>query len=261
MEELTGVPKNEEDYSDTDTEDDAGSKEDNAGSNEDGAGSNEDDCESSNQESDEQEDEGNQSAEESAKERKLRLKRERYAELARARRKALESLVEREDLAPRDRAERHEDERYANARLEAVQALFEGEVARFAQAQYKRGIPERVQDLDRLQTLTLSESCHQAVRTPIGADLSGFGQEDDLTRLQQRAIAFSAEDAVRKTLDRMTYVVRQGSLLRMPDFPSSNQRSLSKIKYERGWDTVMTSAALAGVDDRFVLCCYEGYLL
>ncbi|KAG0306677.1 hypothetical protein BGZ97_000657 [Linnemannia gamsii] len=188
VEELTGVPKNEEDYSDTDTEGD-------------GAGSNEDVHVSSSQEIDEQEDGGDQSAEETAMERKLRRNRTRYAE------------------------------------------------------RYRKGIPERIQDLDQVQKLTLSKSCPQAVRTPIGSDLSGFDQEDDLTRLQQRAIAFSAEDVVRKTLDRMTYVVRQGSLLRMPDFPSRRQTvegGVYKTKYERGWDTVMTSAALAGVDDRIL---------
>ncbi|KAF8946325.1 hypothetical protein BGZ47_000804 [Haplosporangium gracile] len=232
VEELTGVPKNEEDYSNTDTEDDIAGSDENA-----------------QETSDREDDESDQSAEESAKEKELRRRREDHA--LHARNKPLKSILEREKLAPRDRGERHQDERLANTRLEAVQALFDGEVARFAQIQYQKGIPERIQDLDLFQESTLSGPCHQAVRTPIGSELSGFDQLDDLTRLQQRAIAFSAEDALRKTLDRMTYVVRQGSLLRMPVYPVGRD-ALLKNKYERGWDTVMTSAALAGIDDRIL---------
>lgn len=236
VEELMGVPKNEEDYSETDGE-------------EDNAESNEDVQETSGQEDSEREQDGDPSAKESVKERAARRRREQYA--ARARKNALKGLLKREEPAARDRSERHEDERFANTRLEAVQALFEGEVARFAQFQYRKGILERIQDLEQFQKSTLPESCHQAVRAPIGSELPGFDQEDDLTRLQQRAIAFSAEDAVRKTLDRMTYVVRQGSLLRMPVKPRLYE-AVIRNKYERGWDTVMTSAALAGIDDRLV---------
>ncbi|KAF9144400.1 hypothetical protein BG015_000127 [Linnemannia schmuckeri] len=232
VEELAGVPKKEEDYSDTDTEDDSAEFDEHV-------------QETSGREVDE----GDQSAEESAKEKELRRKRENHASYARN--KPLKDILEREELAPRGRSERHQDERLANARLEAIQALFDGEVARFAQIQYQKGIPERIQDLDQFQESTFSRPCHQAVRTPIGSELSGFDQLDDLTRLQQRAIAFSAEDAVRKTLDRMTYVVRQGSLLRMPVYPVGRD-ALLRNKYERGWDTVMTSAALAGIDDRIL---------
>lgn len=244
VEELTGVPKNEEDYSGTDAEDDK-------------AGSIEDVLETSEEEDSEGGDDGDQSAEESAKEKALRRRRELY--VIRARKNALGSLLNREEPASRDRGERHEDERFANARLEAVQALFDGEVTRFAQVQYRNGISERIQDLEQLQKSILPESCHQAVRAPIGAELPGFDQEDNLTRLQQRAIGFSAEDAVRKTLDRLTYVVRQGSLLRMPANPNAAGASF-KNKYERGWDTVMASAALAGIDDRFVPCLFGRYL-
>ncbi|KAF9130214.1 hypothetical protein BGX30_013613 [Mortierella sp. GBA39] len=236
VEELTGVPKNEEDYSETDAEND-------------NAGSNEDVQETGDEEDSEGGDDGDQSAEESAKEKTLRRRRELYA--TRARRNALEGLLDREEPAARNRSKRHEDERFANARLEAVQALFDGEIARFAQVQYRKGIQERVQDLEQFQKSTLSESHHQAVRAPIGSRLSGFDQEDDLTRLQQRAIAFSAEDAVRKSLDRMAYVVRQGSLLRMPA-KAKVEKAVFRNKYERGWDTVMTSAALAGIDDRIL---------
>ncbi|KAG9061257.1 hypothetical protein KI688_007595 [Linnemannia hyalina] len=236
VEELTGVPKNEEDYSGTDAEND-------------NAGSNEDVQETGDEEDSEGEDDGDQSAEESAKEKALRRRRELYA--TRARKNALEGLLDREEPAARDRGKRHEDERFANARLEAVQALFDGEIARFAQVQYRKGVQERVHDLEQFQKSTLSESYHQAVRAPIGSELSGFDQEDDLTRLQQRAIAFSAEDAVRKSLDRMAYVVRQGSLLRMPAKPRI-EKAVFRNKYERGWDTVMTSAALAGIDDRIL---------
>lgn len=236
VEELTGVPKNEEDYSETDGE-------------EDNAESNVDVQETSGQEDSEREQDGDPSAKESVKERAARRRREQYA--ARARKNALKGLLKREEPAARDQSERHEDERFANTRLEAVQALFEGEVARFAQFQYRKGILERIQDLEQFQKSTLPESCHQAVRAPIGSELPGFDQEDDLTRLQQRAIAFSAEDAVRKTLDRMTYVVRQGSLLRMPVKPRLYE-AVIRNKYERGWDTVMTSAALAGIDDRIL---------
>lgn len=244
VEELTGVPKNEEDYSGTDAEDD-------------NAGSNEDVQETSGEENPEGGDDGDQSAEESTKEKALRRRRELY--VIRARKNTLGSLLNREESVARDRGERHEDERFANARLEAVQALFDGEIARFAQVQYRKGISERIQDLEQFQKSILPESCHQAVRAPIGSELSGFDQEDDLTRLQQRAIAFSAEDAMRKTLDRMIYVVRQGSLLRMPAKPRV-ERVMFRNKYERGWDTVMTSAALAGIDDRFVPSLFGRYL-
>ncbi|KAG0256709.1 hypothetical protein BGZ95_005431, partial [Linnemannia exigua] len=145
VEELSGVPKREDDYSDTDMEDN-------------GSGSDQDDRlpkvkEGMRQEDvkkDNKDDQGDESGEETAKERRLRRKRVQAA----LRSRRLEDIVERQESVPRERHQRHEDERFANARLEAVQNFFDGEMARFAQMQYQKGIPERIQDLDKFQKST-----------------------------------------------------------------------------------------------------------
>ncbi|KAG0371913.1 hypothetical protein BGX24_001004, partial [Mortierella sp. AD032] len=270
VEELSGVPKREDDYSDTDMEDD-GSGSDNGDplpkvkegmkqqNNADrGKHEGKQRIEQEVVRKDNKDNQGDESGEETATERRLRRKRVQAA----LRSRRLEGIVEREESVPRDRHQRHEDERFANARLEAVQNFFNGEMAHFAQMQYQKGISERIQDLDKFQKLTAlpedSRRGRQAavsvpVRAPIGSGRAGFDQEDDLTRIQQRAVAFSAEDALRKTLDRMVYVVRQGSLLRMPDYMAKVDKGMKlKAHYERGWDTVMTSAAMAGIDDRIL---------
>ncbi|KAF9906554.1 hypothetical protein EC991_000496 [Linnemannia zychae] len=259
VEELAGVPKVDDDYSDTDMEsDNSGSDENihNSSTKERGKHGNKRGGENeSENESEGEEDEDVGSGEETARERRLRRQRRKRTHAAMRSRK-LEGLLERQESMPRSRHERHEDERFANARLEAVQGFFNGEMARFAQMQYQKGIPERVQDLDKfLQSMTLPEDRRPTavpVRAPIGSDLAGFDQEDKMTRIQQRAIAFSAEDALRKTLDRMVYVVRQGSLLRMPEYYNVATKASNRRNYERGWDTVMTSAAMAGIDDRIL---------
>ncbi|KAG0202518.1 hypothetical protein BGX33_009677 [Mortierella sp. NVP41] len=254
VEELTGISKKDEDYSDTDQENEDGEQDKLNLSQEHSAigqtGSEEED------EHDESEqDEGaqsDQSVEETVQQRRYRRLRERRARRARKG----HHLVDRQEAPRRTRHERHEDERFANTRLEAIHKLFSGEIARFAQTQYRKGIPNRVKDLDQFQKSTLPEFRRQAARAPIGSTLPGFDQEDDLTPIQQRAIAFSAEDALRKTLDRMAYVVRQGSALRMPGRPALKPFVPLGVKhlsnYERGWDTVMTSATMAGIDDRIL---------
>ncbi|KAF9925212.1 hypothetical protein FBU30_004970 [Linnemannia zychae] len=248
VEELTGVPKAESDYSDTDSDIDheninvdqrePNSKQHEQQDDQDELnskhhGQQDDQSELHSKRYEQQDTEDDLSTEETEAEKFLRAKRfNNNWRLRDSKRKHshVVGAVHRQEVAQRSQHQRHEDERFANSRLERIQEYFDGEIARFAQIQFQEGIRAQTHDSEGTHFYTVD-------------------QNDDLTKIQQRAVSFSAEDTLRKTLDRMAYVVRQGSLLRMPNHTIDKAKG---IGYERGWDTIMTSATLAGVDDRFV---------
>ncbi|KAF9964755.1 hypothetical protein BGZ70_005980, partial [Mortierella alpina] len=203
---LTGVPKTEDDYSTTEDEGDLSENESE-----------------------------NDSTDEVLQERLLEKRRE-----AKRRAKAQQ--------------ERHDDERTASQRLEGVQRFFNEEMTAFAQRQYRRGIPYRIKDFDAFQRQTLPNHLNRAIRTPVGVLPPGEGQEDELTPIQERAATFAAEDSLRKVLNRLPYVVRQGALGQEPEYVSIGlpKPVLTSGGYERGWDTMMATASLAGIEDRIL---------
>ncbi|KAG0005361.1 hypothetical protein BGZ80_009854 [Entomortierella chlamydospora] len=209
VEELTGVPKTEADYSD----------------------------EESGDESDEEvgSDEGVNSANEADEERELHERR-----LAKKRRKL--------------RQERHANERMANSRLEQVNSFLREEIVAFARKQYRKGISHRVKDLHSLQKETLPPFRIQAARSSIGGSKRGDEEEDELTPIQENTAAFAAEDSLRRILDRLPYVIRQGALGEAPDYVKLGlPKPVSSVaEYERGWDTLMAAASISGVDDRIL---------
>ncbi|CAO3574809.1 unnamed protein product [Mortierella alpina] len=206
VDDLTGVPKTEDDYSTTEDEGDLSEN-----------GSDYD------------------STDEALQERLLEKRRE-----AKRRVKAQQ--------------ERHDDERAASQRLEGVQRFFNEEITAFAQRQYRKGIPYRIKDLDTFQRQTLPKHLNRAIRTPVGVLPPGEGQEDELTPIQERAAVFAAEDSLRKILKRLPYVIRQGALGKEPEYVSIGlpKPVLTSGGYERGWDTMMATARLAGVEDRIL---------
>ncbi|KAG0252938.1 hypothetical protein BG011_006639 [Mortierella polycephala] len=199
VEELTGVPKKEEDYSDSDQE------------------------------------EGDEEEYDSALEEEL-LNRRRQ---------------EKRELK-NQRRQRHEDEHSANERLEQVQQFMKDEITAFAQNQYRKGASHRIKDLYSLQRRTMPDSQIRAVRSMIGSSNTGEEQLDELTPIQENATRFAAEDSLRSILDRLPYVIRQGALGRMPEYAELGLPKPAMAHYERGWDTIMASATLAGVDDRIL---------
>ncbi|KAF9957143.1 hypothetical protein BGZ72_002128 [Mortierella alpina] len=197
VEDLTGVPKTEDDYSTTDDEGDSDN--------------------------------------EAYQERLLEKRRE-----AKRRAKA--------------QRERHDDERAASQRLEGVQRFFNEEMTAFAQRQYRKGVPFRIKDFDAFQQQTLPRYRRRAVRAPVGVLPPGEGKEDELTPIQERAATFAAEDSLRKILNRLPYVIRQGALGKEPEYVRIGlpKPVLPSGGYERGWDTMMAAASLAGVEDRIL---------
>jgi hypothetical protein len=148
--------------------------------------------------------------------------------------------------------ERYDDERAASQRLEGVQRFFNEDMTAFAQRQHREGIPHRIKDFDTFQRQTLPKHLNRAIRTPVGVLPPGEGQEDELTPIQERAATFAAEDSLRKVLKRLPYVIRQGALGKEPEYVSIGlpKPVLTSGGYERGWDTIMAAASLAGVEDR-----------
>ncbi|KAF9361650.1 hypothetical protein BGX26_000602 [Mortierella sp. AD094] len=205
VEELTGVPKTEADYSGDESSDEVES------------------------------DEEVNSANEADKERELHER-----SLAKKRRKL--------------RRERHTNESVANSRLEQVNSFLREEIVAFAQKQYRKGIPHRVKDLYSFQKETLPPFRIQAARSSIGDSKAGNEEGDELTPIQENAAAFAAEDSLRRILDRLPYVIRQGALGEAPDYVKLGlPKPVSSVaEYERGWDTLMAAASISGVDDRIL---------
>ncbi|KAG0319068.1 hypothetical protein BGZ99_005326 [Dissophora globulifera] len=162
-----------------------------------------------------------------------------------------ERLLHRKRLNKR-RKERQANERMSNSRLEQVHHFLESEVTLFARTQYRKGSRDRVKDLYKFQQETLPPFRIQAARAPIGSSRAGEEQEDELTTIQEKAVAFAAEDSLRKVLDRLPYVIRQGALGEAPDYVTLGlpKPVASAADYERGWDTMMAAASIAGIDDR-----------
>ncbi|KAF8937342.1 hypothetical protein BGZ58_002887 [Dissophora ornata] len=201
VDELTGVPKEEDDYSDSDTD-----------INRDSSGDGD-------------------SADEARQE--FLLKQRRLAKQRRA---------------------RHANERLANDRLEQVHSLLNSEFVAFAHRQYRKGTKERIQDLDAFQRETLPPFRIRAARASIGRSKGGDEQEDEMTPIQEKAVSFAAEDSLRKILDRLPYVIRQGALGELPDYVRLGlpKPVTSVADYERNWDTIMTAASIGGVEDRIL---------
>ncbi|KAG0205306.1 hypothetical protein BGX28_003060 [Mortierella sp. GBA30] len=214
VEDLTGVPKTEDDYSTT-----------------------EDENEDEDEEGDDVNNDGEQDddAEEAKQERLLELRRE-------AKRRA------------KDQRERHEDERAASQRLEEVQEFFSEQMASFAQQQFRKGVPYRIHDLYTFQQQTLPQYRIRATRAPIGMSKAGDEQEDELTPIQEKASIFEAEDTLRTILYRLPYVIRQGALGEEPEYVRLGlpKPVSEKGGYERTWDTTMAAASLCGIDDRIL---------
>ncbi|KAF9568870.1 hypothetical protein EC968_002804 [Mortierella alpina] len=206
VDELTGVPKTEDDYSATEDEDDILENESE-----------------------------HDATDEALQERLLERRRE-----AKRRIKAQQ--------------ERHDDERAASHRLERVQRFFNEEMTAFAQRQYRKGVPYRIKDFDAFQRQTLPRHLNRARRIPVGDLPLGEGQEDELTPIQERAAIFAAEDSLRKVLKRLPYVIRQGAQGKEPEYVNIGLPKPVFLTggYERGWDTMMAAASLAGIEDRIL---------
>ncbi|KAF9436750.1 hypothetical protein BGZ76_003066 [Entomortierella beljakovae] len=204
VEELTGVPKTEADYS----------------------------AEESSSE-DENEDMEVNSADEGREEQELHQRR-----LSKIKRKLQE--------------ERHSDERAANSRLEQVHKFFKEEIVGFAQKQYRKGSAHRIKDLYTFQKKTLPPFRNRAARSAMSSSKVGDEELDELKPIQENGVAFAAEDSLRRVLDRLPYVIRQGALGEAPDYVKLGlpKPVSSAADYERGWDTIMSAACIAGVDDR-----------
>ncbi|KAG0241144.1 hypothetical protein BGW41_006250 [Actinomortierella wolfii] len=166
-------------------------------------------------------------------------------------------------------------DRHAARRAPKIHQVFEDEVIAFAQKMYRQGSAFRVEDLDALQELTMPKYRIQAVRSSkpnkTQSQAHGTAQEareaeqrqalesnntteesldelewadDELTALQEKAAVFSAEDTMRRVLQRLPYVIRQGALGYKPSFVSGD--------FERRWETVLLAANLGGVEERIL---------
>jgi len=167
-----------------------------------------------------------------------------------------EELLRQRRMAKRKAKEsRHANEKVSNDRLKQVHGFLEREFLSFARRQYKEGTKHRIKDLHTFQEKTLPPFRNQAARSSIGMSDAGHEQEDVLTPIQEKAGVFAAEDALRKVLDRLPYVIRQGALGRAPIYATKGTaKPVNTIaSYERRWDTIMTAASLGGIDDRYVI--------
>lgn len=154
-----------------------------------------------------------------------------------------ERLLEERRARKRQRKEQHENERSSTQRLTEVHRFFREEVTTLAQKQYHKAF--------------------QHLKAPAHPDLNIRGQ-DELSLLQENAAAFSAEDTLLGVLDRIPFVIRQGALGKNPEYVVSGRKSVaSDASYERGWNSVMLAATMAGVDERYVcvfyICCTLGH--
>ncbi|KAG0369991.1 hypothetical protein BC939DRAFT_447359 [Gamsiella multidivaricata] len=136
-----------------------------------------------------------------------------------------EELKQRKLAKQQRKRRRHSNERMANERLQRVHGALRDEVTAFARRM------------------------HKEARTQAGAI-----RVDGLNSIQERAVVFSAEDSLRRTLDRLPYVVRQGAMGEAPDYAQIGYPKpvASEASNERGWDTVMAAASISGIDDRIL---------
>ncbi|KAF9905824.1 hypothetical protein BX616_000911, partial [Lobosporangium transversale] len=150
--------------------------------------------------------------------------------------------------------ERIDNERNANNRLQEIYHLLKNEFSAFAQRQYRKGMQHRVKDFYSFQKDTLPPFRAQAAQSTIGESLAGDEQDDILTPIQENAAKFAAEDALKRILDRLPYVLRQGALGNVPDYVRLGlPKPVSSVAdYERGWDTVMAAASISGIEDRIL---------
>ncbi|KAF9277760.1 hypothetical protein BGZ74_003262 [Mortierella antarctica] len=143
-----------------------------------------------------------------------------------------ERLLEERRARKRQRKEQHENERSSTQRLTEVHRFFREEVTTLAQKQYHKAF--------------------QHLKAPAHPDLNIRGQ-DELSLLQENAAAFSAEDTLLGVLDRIQFVIRQGALGKNPEYAVSGRKPVaSDASYERGWNSVMLAATMAGVDERIL---------
>ncbi|KAF9321757.1 hypothetical protein BG003_011481 [Podila horticola] len=144
-----------------------------------------------------------------------------------------ERLLDERRARKRQRKEQHENERSSTQRLTEVHRFFREEVTTLAQKQYHKAF--------------------QHLKPPVHPNLKIRGNQDELTLLQENAAAFSAEDTLLGVLDRIPFVVRQGALGESPEYVFSGRKPVaSDASYERGWNSVMLAATMAGVDERIL---------
>ncbi|KAG0024974.1 hypothetical protein BGZ81_007522 [Podila clonocystis] len=142
-------------------------------------------------------------------------------------------LLEERRARKRQRREQHENERSSTLKLTAVHRFFREEVTTFAQKQYHKAL--------------------QHLKPTTHPDLKIRSSQDELTLLQENAAAFSAEDTLLGVLDRIPFVIRQGALGKNPEYVVSGRKPVaSDASYERGWNSVMLAATMAGVDERIL---------
>ncbi|KAG0246661.1 hypothetical protein B0O80DRAFT_434231 [Mortierella sp. GBAus27b] len=165
-----------------------------------------------------------------------------------------ERLMKQRRMSRKAKRLRHANERMANRRLEQVHGFLEGEFVTFARKQYQEGAKTRLKDLHSFQEQTLPPFRNRAARASVGTSDAGYEQEDALTPIQEKAVVFAAEDALKGILDRLPYVIRQGALGRAPEYVNRGlPKPVSTVAdYERHWDTMMAAASLSGIDDRIL---------
>ncbi|GJJ69383.1 hypothetical protein EMPS_01729 [Entomortierella parvispora] len=169
---------------------------------------------------------------------------------------ARRELRQREARAARKKRkhERHADERAANTRLLQVQKFFNEEMTSFGQRQYRKGKEHRmdhdVRDILREKILPLYRDTAMSTKVLNPDD----EPDDEMTTIQERALAFAAENRTRKILDRLPWVIRQGALGAVPLYVANGvpKPVTTEAEFERGWDTIMAAASMAGVEDRIL---------
>ncbi|KAG0336162.1 hypothetical protein BG004_008176 [Podila humilis] len=141
-----------------------------------------------------------------------------------------------------ERAQQQQYEKNTNERLMKTHRFFEEEMSAFAQAQYTKELSEhRASENSRM-----SRSSSPCPMTDTVAS--------ELSPVQENAAVFSAEDTLMSVLGRMPYVLRQGAMGRNPDYVTQGHaRPMPTVAaYERGWDSVMLAASMAGVDNNIL---------
>ncbi|KAG0265104.1 hypothetical protein DFQ27_000822 [Actinomortierella ambigua] len=181
-----------------------------------------------------------------------------------------DSSLYKRALSKEEQRQQWQLDRHAENRAPEIHQVFEEEVIAFAQKMYRQGSDFRVDDLDTLQELTMPKYRIQAVRSSKptrssssrsnaqgtrnerlhqarerdGADEAVDEQQwadDELTAMQEKAAVFSAEDTMRRVLQRLPYVIRQGALGYKPSYVNGD--------FERRWETVLLAAELGGVEE------------
>lgn len=150
-----------------------------------------------------------------------------------------ERLLDERRASKRLRKEQQEDEKSSTQRLMEVHRFFRDEVTTFAQKQYHKAFQ------------------HKKLSPYPDIKNIRVGDHDELTLLQENAAAFSAEDTLLGVLDRIPFVIRQGALGKNPEYVVQGRKPVaSDASYERGWNSVMLAATMAGVDERYFFLLY-----